>query len=127
MTLCGIVPALVVSYTTGPTVLFMHLHLPHYARYSREILQRYVRSLSPSARLHLTTMGFLTRPRYGSAAVEDVRAARSRLGIANYDVPARAAGKRAPLSVHGNNRKVKEGWVWAAIQEKLVKTTGKKP
>ncbi|KAK2004713.1 hypothetical protein LX36DRAFT_305313 [Colletotrichum falcatum] len=70
---CGIVPLLFVTYTSAPFVTYIYLRLPPYARQSRALLERYVRTLPPTAQLELGTMGLATRPRTTLVSAADLR------------------------------------------------------
>ncbi|KAK2027224.1 hypothetical protein LX32DRAFT_450583 [Colletotrichum zoysiae] len=70
---CGIIPLLFVAYTSAPFVTYIYLRLPPYARQSRALLERYVRTLPPTAQLELGTMGLATRPRTTLVSAADLR------------------------------------------------------
>ncbi|KAK1635942.1 hypothetical protein BDP81DRAFT_394602 [Colletotrichum phormii] len=100
---CGIIPFLFISYTSAPFVTFIYLRLPPYARQSRALLERYVRTLPPTAQLEIGTMGLVTRPRLTAVTAAELRpvAADSgplatRLGIVTHtkDVSALMAKRR---------------------------------
>ncbi|KAK0379283.1 hypothetical protein CLIM01_03349 [Colletotrichum limetticola] len=100
---CGIIPFLFVAYTSAPFVTYIYLRLPPYARQSRALLERYVRTLPPTAQLEIGTMGLATRPRLTAVTAAELRpvAADSgplatRLGIVTHtkDVSALMAKRR---------------------------------
>ncbi|WQF87224.1 hypothetical protein CDEST_12238 [Colletotrichum destructivum] len=70
---CGIIPLLFVAYTSAPFVTYIYLRLPPYARQSRALLERYVRTLPPTAQLEIGTMGLATRPRTALVTAADLR------------------------------------------------------
>ena len=124
-----------VAYTTAPFVLFVHLHVPPFARQSHDILQRFVNTLPPKSQLHLATMSFLTRPRHTTAALQEFGHVKRRLGIVNYAKFAEAkgdTGKRGPrlvareFNIQGSNRGVEGAWVWDAIKEKVSRQSSGK-
>ncbi|KAM5355189.1 hypothetical protein ACJ41O_001835 [Fusarium nematophilum] len=138
--LCGIIPIFFVAYTTSPFVTHIHVHLPPYARTSRAILERFVRTLPPSTPLTLTTMSAISKPRYSSLQAGDLEPARRRLGLVNYvrDTAEentkrrwymfRAVGrfyvqdKRPRVRVRYEKKKDKvDGWIWDAIKERIDK------
>ncbi|CAK7237747.1 hypothetical protein SBRCBS47491_010113 [Sporothrix bragantina] len=81
---CGIVPFAVVSYTSSPYVVFIHLRLPAYARHpDRELLRRFVRNPPSETKLDITTMNLVGRPRLATVAVSDLVPANQRMGIVN--------------------------------------------
>ncbi|KAK1690341.1 hypothetical protein BDP55DRAFT_345693 [Colletotrichum godetiae] len=147
---CGIIPFLFISYTSAPFVTFIYLRLPPYARQSRALLERYVRTLPPTAQLEIGTMGLVTRPRLTAVTAAELRpvAADSgplatRLGIVTHtkDVSALMAKRRwyhyRPVGQFGINTGVeasgkksggkgasygvKDGWVWNIVRESLGK------
>ncbi|OKL63803.1 hypothetical protein UA08_00042 [Talaromyces atroroseus] len=59
----GALPLAFVSYTTAPFVNNIYLHLPIFARKSRETALEYVRNLPPSAEVSIRTMKITTIPR----------------------------------------------------------------
>ncbi|KAK1472827.1 hypothetical protein CCUS01_17252 [Colletotrichum cuscutae] len=100
---CGIIPFLFVAYTSAPFVTYIYLRLPPYARQSRALLERYVRTLPPTAQLEIGTMGLATRPRLTAVTAAELRpvAADSgplatRLGVVTHtkDVSALMAKRR---------------------------------
>ena len=136
--LCGIIPILFVAYTTSPFVTHIHIHLPSYARTSREILERFVRSLPPTTDLTLTTMSAIGKPRYSNLKAGDLIPTRKRFGIINYERDTamenakrmwynfRAVGNFyvqdvQPMSkVRYAKKKDKvDAWIWDAIKEKI--------
>lgn len=73
-----------VGYTTASFVTYIHLRLPAFARYSRELLTRYSKALPKDATIDITTMNFVGRPRVTRMKVSDLHLTQGRLGIANY-------------------------------------------
>lgn len=73
MAACGIIPFLFVAYTSAPFVTYIYLRLPPYARQSRALLERYVRTLPPTAQLEIGTMGLATRPRLTAVTAAELR------------------------------------------------------
>lgn len=141
--LCGIVPILFVTYITSPFVTHIHIHLPPYARTSRTILDRFVKTLPPSTPLTMTTMSAISKPRYSSLPAGDLAPTRRRMGLINYlrDTTKenanrkwymfRAVGKFY-VQPKGTPRKVRyekkkkdkvDGWIWDTIKERLDKKT----
>ncbi|KAK1731814.1 hypothetical protein CaCOL14_008999 [Colletotrichum acutatum] len=119
---CGIIPFLFVAYTSAPFVTYIYLRLPPYARQSRALLERYVRTLPPTAQLEIGTMGLATRPRLTAVTAAELRpvAADSgplatRLGIVTHtkDVSALMAKRRwyhyRPVGQFGINTGVEAG------------------
>ncbi|CAM1504665.1 Fc.00g022560.m01.CDS01 [Cosmosporella sp. VM-42] len=139
--ICGVIPIFFVAYITAPFVTHIHIHLPPYARTSRPILERFVRTLPASTDLTLTTMSFIAKPRYSNLKAGDLIPARKRFGIINYvrDTTAenarrrwynyRAVGKfyvqdKGEVRRARYEKKKKDmvdGWIWDAIKEKLGK------
>jgi hypothetical protein len=136
----GIVPAVYVLTNTRPFVTHIHLHLPAAARTSKSKLEQYIRALPPSARLTVTTMSAISKPRYSDMRVGDLRPVKSRLGVVNYvrdDVSAERASRRwynlAPAKkffVQTREERPKpkrfkkvsiDFWIWDAIEDKLRK------
>ncbi|WYZ44302.1 hypothetical protein EsH8_VII_000738 [Colletotrichum jinshuiense] len=145
---CGIIPLLFVAYTSAPFVTYIYLRLPPYARQSRALLERYVRTLPPTAQLEIGTMGLATRPRATLVSAADLRPVpasagnlATRFGIVTHarDVSALMAkrswhhyrpvgqfGIREEVGGSGTRGKgasggVKDGWVWNIVRESLGK------
>lgn len=142
--LCGIVPILFVAYTTTPFVTHIHIHLPPYARSSRAILERFVKTLPPSTPLTMTTMSAISKPRYSSLQAGDLVPSRRRFGLVNYirDTTQENAKRKWYMfnavgkfyvQPKGPQRKVRyekkkdkvDGWIWDTIKERLDKKTAK--
>ncbi|CAK7209942.1 hypothetical protein SEUCBS140593_000654 [Sporothrix eucalyptigena] len=106
VTICGIIPFAVVSYTSSPFVVFIHLRLPAYARHpDRELLRRFVRNIPAGTQLDVTTMNLVGRPRLATVAVSDLVPAHERLRIVNFidmqsskQTAAATTASRAPQS-----------------------------
>ncbi|GJD02914.1 hypothetical protein ColKHC_11739 [Colletotrichum higginsianum] len=140
---CGIIPLLFVAYTSAPFVTYIYLRLPPYARQSRALLERYVRTLPPTAQLEIGTMGLATRPRTTLVTAADLRPVTSgAAGGASQRVSAssrtsatsprsrRSFGIREDIATSGGGSKssgkgasygVKDGWVWTIVRESLGK------
>jgi hypothetical protein len=123
--ICGLVPLVFITYTTSPFVLFMHLHLPPFARRSRDILERFVKTMPPQSQVHLTTMNWLTRPKYTACTMEEFQAAKRRIGIVNYVKIARK-GPVIEFNIQGSNRGTKDAWIWEAIKAKQARASPNK-
>ncbi|KDN67795.1 hypothetical protein CSUB01_08924 [Colletotrichum sublineola] len=121
---CGIIPLLFVAYTSAPFVTYIYLRLPPYARQSRTLLERYVRTLPPTAQLELGTMGLATRPRTTLVSAADLhpvspqaagRSLAARLGLVTHvrDVSALMAKRKwhhyRPVSRFGIREDVASG------------------
>lgn len=138
--LCGIVPIIFVAYITSPFVTHIHVHLPPYARTSRPILERFVKTLPPSTPLTLTTMSAISKPRYSSIQAGDLSPVRRRFGLINYVRNTkeenakrswymfRAVGKfyiqdKKPVTRVRYQKKTDkvDGWIWDAIKERVDK------
>ncbi|KAI5467603.1 hypothetical protein BGZ63DRAFT_31620 [Mariannaea sp. PMI_226] len=136
--LCGIIPILFVAFVTSPFVTHIHIHLPSYARASRAILERYIKTLPPTTQLTFTTMSFISKPRYSSLQAGDLAPAHRRFGLVNFvrDTTAenakrswymfRAVGKfyvqdKGPVQkVRYEKKKDKvDAWIWDTIKEKV--------
>ena len=102
-----------VGYIAGPFVAHIHLKLPNYARYSRDVLMRYTRSLPKDAKLEITTMNFIGFPRVTRVNATDLRPVRERFGMVNYARDMRELDKKRPwwsgravrqFGVHGGDK-----------------------
>lgn len=82
--LSGLVPVAFVAYVTSPFVAHIHLRLPPFARYSREVVVRYSQALPKDAKLELTTVNFIGMPRVSRINIADLHPAKERFGIVNY-------------------------------------------
>jgi hypothetical protein len=136
--LCGIVPIFFVGYITSPFVTHIYIHLPPYARTSRPILERFVKTLPPTTPLTLATMSAISKPRYSSVQAGDLSPVRRRFGLVNYvrDTTEenaqrkwymfRAVGKfyvqdaKPTTRVRYQKKKDKvDGWIWDSIKERI--------
>lgn len=130
----GIIPLLTVSYISSPFVAHIHLHLPAFARHSRSLLARYARNPPRDARLDITTMNFIGKPRVSAVRLADLVPKRERWGMVNYVREARERDRKRPwwmghavraFGVHGG-RGVREGeGVWEILRETLGKRAGR--
>ncbi|KAH8173759.1 4-coumarate-CoA ligase 2 [Sarocladium implicatum] len=141
--LCGVVPVLLIAYTTAPFVTHMHLHLPPAARLSRPALERFVHGMPPSTPLTITTISAIGKPRYSNLQVGHLRPQRSRLGLVNYvrdhNDQENAARKwynfravnnfyvqddKAVATARKQSKAKKtpvEWWIWDAVRGKMAK------
>lgn len=138
--LCGIIPIAFITYTTSPFVTHAHIHLPSAARASRAALERFVQNIPPSTQLTLTTMSFISKPRYSSVKAGDLFPVSRRFGIINYardtavENEARKwynyravkgfhiQDKSAPAPKRYQSKKktdLVEGWIWQAIKDRI--------
>ncbi|KAK0391623.1 hypothetical protein NLU13_1123 [Sarocladium strictum] len=141
--LCGIIPMVLIGYTSSPFVTHVHIHLPTAARASRQALERFVQAIPSSTPLTLTTMSFIGKPRYSKLQAGHLRPERSRLGLVNYvrdHVDQEAASRKwynlpavnkfyiqdeAALATAKKKSKGKkspvEWWIWDAVRERIAK------
>ncbi|KAF6820753.1 hypothetical protein CSOJ01_00597 [Colletotrichum sojae] len=148
---CGIFPLVFVAYTSASFVNYVYLRLPPYARQSRAVLERYVRTLPPNAQLEIGTMGLAGRPRAALTSPAELRRVpadagilKTRAGTVNFErdvsalmaqrkwhqyrpasffhLPEPEEGKRpSSSSSRARSRGVKDGWVWNIVYESLNK------
>ena len=121
---------LAVAYLTSPFVANIHLRLPPFARFSREMVHRYTQALPKDAKLELTTMNFIGMPRITRINVAELHPAKERFGIVNYVRDTKYLNsKRAwwmgkalrQFAVHGGV-KIKQGeGLWENIAKTIVK------
>ncbi|KAF9875863.1 hypothetical protein CkaCkLH20_06795 [Colletotrichum karsti] len=140
---CALIPFAYVSYVSAPFVTHVFLRLPPHARQSRAFLERYVRSLPPTAQLEIGTLGLAGRPRATLVAAADLRPDPSRLGLVTHtrDVSALMARKKwyhyRPVSMFGlpakegkassggggkSKNAAKDAWVYDMIRPMFGKT-----
>lgn len=121
----------------APRVVAIYLHLPSYARYSPELLNRYIASLPKTAEVDIKTINAAGIPQTATLPVGDLAAVdRFRLNAVNFrrvgSVETRPwwvgkgfwAGRGAwdfAISEMGPGKGVKMGWVWDAIAERVKK------
>lgn len=138
--LCGIIPLLFITYTTSPFVTHAHIHLPTAARISRPALERFVGNIPPTTQLTLTTMSFVSKPRYSSVRAGDLFPVRRRFGLINYARDTQTENEarkwymyRAVKGFHiqeksavvpgkryqKKKKDLVEGWIWEAIKERI--------
>jgi hypothetical protein len=124
----GFIPITFVAYTTAPLVSFLHMYIPAVARVSRTNLERFVKSLPPTARLEVTTLSLIGKPRVSYLEAKDLFPSRARLGVANFsrDTAAENARRKwymyravGDFSLQGGNRGVKEGWIWDELRRRV--------
>ena len=133
MALCGLIPFCFIAYATSPFVSFVHVHLPAYARYSKEILARFAKSPPTSTPIEITTISAIGKPRVSSMVLSDLRPANERFGLGNYvrDTTAanakrkwymyRAVGKFNIQQKVGN---VREQQIWPDIATTISRRKG---
>ncbi|EED20410.1 conserved hypothetical protein [Talaromyces stipitatus ATCC 10500] len=68
----GMLPLIFVAYTTAPFVNNIYLHLPVFARKSREAALEYVKNLPSTATLSIKTMKITTIPRTTEVRISDL-------------------------------------------------------
>jgi hypothetical protein len=68
----GALPLIFVGYTTAPFVNNIYIHLPVFARKSREAALEYVKSLPSTATLSIRTMKITTIPRTTEVRISDL-------------------------------------------------------
>ena len=134
----GTVPLFFVGYTTAPFVTYIHLHLPTYARHSREILTRYTTALPKDALIDITTMTHLGRPRVTRMKISELYRKSGRLGIANYARDTAAINKKRPwylgkivsqFGINSGSRltsgpgRTRERGVWEIIEKSKIEGT----
>lgn len=68
----GALPLIFVAYTTAPFVNNIYLHLPPFARKSRDVALQYAKDLPSSAVISIRTMKMTTIPRVTEARISDL-------------------------------------------------------
>lgn len=128
--LSGIVPVAFVAYITSPFVANIHLRLPAFARYSREMVTRYSQALPKDAKLEITTVNFIGMPRVTLVKVADLRPAKERLGLVNYVRDTKDMNTKRPwwmgravrqFGIHGGVRIPQRKDVWENIAKAIEK------
>jgi len=128
----GTVPLVAVAYLTSPFVNYIHLRLPIFARYSKDLLLRYSKSLPPTAELDITTMNFIGKPKVTRMKITDLQSKKQRFGMVNFvrkagteDVTKKRAwylGKPPTrFGVHGGRTKILGGEVWENVRRGVEK------
>lgn len=119
-----------VAYITSPFVTNIHLRLPPFARYSRELLMRYSQALPKDAKLELTTMNFIGMPRVTRVNIADLYPANKRSGLVNYvrdtkDLNSKRSwwmGKATRrFAIHGGVRIRQGNGVWENVAKTIAK------
>jgi hypothetical protein len=123
-----VIPLLIVTHLTRPVVAYVHLVLPAYARASREILQRYLRTLPPDAAIDITTITLIGRPRVQRLKISELTPKKPGwLNVANFHRTTEDttrpwwAGKGIrQFSIQDNKEKsCREGWAWEVVAGKI--------
>ncbi|KAH0612437.1 uncharacterized protein H6S33_010489 [Morchella sextelata] len=83
--IAGTIPIAFMQYTSPPYVTHAYLHLPPWARVSREMVARYVKKLPPSAEISLGTIRTLGRPQLNKVILSELRFKPKRLGCSNWE------------------------------------------
>lgn len=118
------------AYTSSPFVANIHLRLPVFARHSRELLVRYSKNLPKDAKLEITTMTFIGRPRINLVRATDLRPMRERFGMVNYVRDTTEANSKRPwwmgravgkFGMHGSTTLRPGSEVWDNITKGLAK------
>jgi hypothetical protein len=119
-----------ITYISSPFVAHIHLRLPAYARRSRDILNRYVRSLPEVAELEITTMNFIGKPRLSLVKVSDLHSVRERFGMVNYVRDTKKINHRRPwymgkavrqFGIHGGVEVKENRGIWENIARSIRK------
>lgn len=126
----GTIPLIAVAYISSPFVANIHLRLPIFARNSRDLLARYSKSLPKDAKLHITTMNFIGKPRVSLVNAADLRPVKERFGLVNYRRDSKDLNSKRPwwmgravqqFGVHGGTH-VKDGSeIWKNIARNIDK------
>jgi len=121
-----------VAYSASPFVTAIHLHVPPFARTSAEMLRRFAANAPPATRMDIVTQSLIGKPRVSTMTVDNLKPAKKRFGMVNYERDTAAANKERKwyhfraignFNVQkGNETKVQHGWVWPEI----AKTIGKR-
>ena len=122
-----------VAYLTAPFVANIHLRLPPFARYSRELVHRYSQALPKDAKLELTMMNFIGMPRVTRINVSELHLARERFGIVNYVRDTKDLNSKRvwwmgnatrQFAIHGGVRINPGSGVWENIARMIVRRSG---
>ena len=110
----------------------IHLRLPAFARFSREMAERYSRNLPKDAKIEITTMNFIGKPRVTLVKVADLQPIKERFGMVNYVRDTTEINSKRPwwagravrrFGVHGGVRIPQGSVLW----ENIAKTIAKRP
>lgn len=125
----GTIPLLAVAYISSPFVANIHLRLPPFARHSRDLLIRYSKNLPKDAKIDITTMNFIGKPRISLVRAADLYPVRERFGMVNYARHTKNLNSKRPwwmgkavrqFGVHGSTR-LRDGEIWENIARKVAK------
>jgi hypothetical protein len=128
--LSGIIPVAFVAYITSPFVANIHLRLPAFARYSREMVVRYSQALPKDAKLEITTVNFIGMPRITIVKVADLHPAKERFGMVNYVRDTKDMHSKRPwwmgravrqFGIYGGVRIPQGKEVWVNIAKTITK------
>ena len=126
----GTVPLLTVAYISSPFVANIHLRLPPFARYSRDLLVRYSQNLPKDAKLEITTMNFIGKPRVSLVRAADLNAVKERFGMVNYTRERKEINSKRPwwmggavrqFGIHGGTHLKDGSGVWENISRTIAK------
>lgn len=118
---------LFVTYTTAPFVTYIHLRLPEFARQSREYLMRYSTHLPRNAKIDLTTLNIVGRPRVSRVGVGELYPVQSRFSVMNYARDTNEDAKRPwwsarpikQFAILGGLGKSREDGVWENVARSI--------
>ncbi|KAK4170329.1 hypothetical protein QBC43DRAFT_328979 [Cladorrhinum sp. PSN259] len=126
---CGTIPLLYVAWATSPYVAAIHMHLPPFARWSPAILQRFIRTAPPNTKIDVSTMSLIGKPRMSSMTISDLKPCNKRFGMVNYERDTKLLDEKRKwwrfkavryFNVQsGNDEKIKTGWVWRELAERI--------
>ena len=120
----------IVAYLTSPFVAHIHLRLPHFARYSRELVHRYSQALPRNATLELTTINFIGMPRVTRINVAELHPAKELFGAVNYARNVKELNSKRSwwmgkatrqFAIHGGVRIPQGTAVWENIAKTIAK------
>ncbi|TAQ84029.1 hypothetical protein B7494_g7641 [Chlorociboria aeruginascens] len=121
-----------IAYISSPFVNSIHLKVPHYARFSREILLRYSKSLPKNAEIDITTLNFIGKPRRTLIKVPDLFPAKERFGLVTFVRDTKEINRGRPwwktravrqFGIYEDIGKTREGWSWENIAKTVKKSS----
>lgn len=133
--LTGLAPLAFVSFTTAPFVSYIHLRLPNYARMSKEMLTRYLRTLPKNGEMDVTTITLIGRPRVQRYELGDLKAVQPKLlNVANFKSdkldktrPWWAGKGQRSYAIGEAKGKSREGWVWDVVAQAIRENKLREP
>lgn len=84
MIVAGTIPFFAMWYLTSPMVMWIHLPVSKGFQRAPDAVKNFIRNVPGDAKVAITTMGVVGRPRVSQVKLQDLRREKRRFGLVNY-------------------------------------------